>query len=69
MPKDVFRREVERALTGKDREPWEIVYFKFCKSQVPVIDRALETAAIKRRHTTFLVGSMSTGATRFVLLG
>ena len=46
MPKDVFRREVERELTGEDREPWEIVYFKLYKSQIPVIDRALETAAL-----------------------
>jgi len=42
----VFRREVERELTGEDQEPWEIVYFKLYKSQIPVIDRALETAAL-----------------------
>ena len=46
MPKEVFRREVERELTGEDKEPWEIVYFKLYKSQIPVIDRALETAAL-----------------------
>ena len=46
MPKDVFRREVERELTGEDREPWEIVNFRLYKSQIPVIDRALETAAL-----------------------
>ncbi|MBZ5684373.1 MAG: hypothetical protein LAP86_04995 [Acidobacteriia bacterium] len=46
MPKDRFRREVERELTGEDTEPWEIVYFKLYKSQIPVIDRALETAAL-----------------------
>jgi hypothetical protein len=46
MPKEVFRREVERELTGEDREPWEIVYFKLYKSQIPVIDRALEMAAL-----------------------
>ncbi len=46
MPADVFRREVERELTGEDKEPWEIVYFKLYKSQIPVIDRALETAAL-----------------------
>jgi hypothetical protein len=46
MPTDMFRREVERELTGEDKEPWEIVYFKFYKSQTPVIDRALETAAL-----------------------
>jgi hypothetical protein len=37
---------VERELTGEDKESWEIVYFKFYKSQIPVIDRALETAAL-----------------------
>jgi hypothetical protein len=46
MPKDKFRREVERELTGEDTEPWEIVYFKLYKSQIPVIDRALETAGL-----------------------
>jgi hypothetical protein len=46
MPKEVFRREVERELTGEDKEPWEIVYFKLYKSQIPVIDRGLETAAL-----------------------
>jgi hypothetical protein len=46
MPKDVFRREVERDLTGEDKEPWEIIYFKLYKSRIPVIDRALETAAL-----------------------
>jgi hypothetical protein len=37
---------VERELTGKITEPWEIVYFKLYESQVPVIDRAIETAAL-----------------------
>jgi hypothetical protein len=43
---DQFRREVERELTGEDSEPWELLYFKLYKSQIPVIDRALETAAL-----------------------
>jgi len=46
MTKDKFRSEVERELTGEDHEPWEIVTFKLYKSQIPVIDRALETAAL-----------------------
>ena len=46
MPKEEFKREVERELTGKDTEPWEIIYFKFYKSQLPVIEKALETAAL-----------------------
>jgi hypothetical protein len=46
MPEEVFRREVERELTGEDKEPWEIIYVKLYKSQIPVIDLALETAAL-----------------------
>jgi hypothetical protein len=46
LPKDQFRREVERELTGADREPWELVYFKLYKSQIAIIDQALEAAAL-----------------------
>src|SRR5213080_4778805 len=46
MPKEEFKREVEKELTGKETEPWEIIYFKFYKSQIPVIEQALETAAL-----------------------
>jgi hypothetical protein len=46
LPKEEFKREVVRHLTGKETEPWEIVYFKIYKSQSPVIERALETAAL-----------------------
>ena len=44
--REEFQREVHRYLTGKDTEPWELVYFKVYKSQLPVIERALETAAL-----------------------
>jgi hypothetical protein len=46
LPREEFKREVDRHLTGKDTEPWEILYFKAYKSQLPVIERALETAAL-----------------------
>jgi hypothetical protein len=46
MPKEQFKQEVEKELTGKETEPWEIVYFKLYKSQMPVIDQAIETAAL-----------------------
>jgi hypothetical protein len=46
MPKEEFKREVEKELTGRESEPHEIVYFKIYKSQIPVIERALETAAL-----------------------
>jgi hypothetical protein len=37
--------EVEKELTGRESESWEI-YFKLYKSQIPVIEQALETAAL-----------------------
>jgi hypothetical protein len=46
MPREEFKREVDRYLTGKETEPWEILYFKAYKSQLPVIEQALETAAL-----------------------
>jgi hypothetical protein len=46
MPKDGFKVAVERHLTGKDTEPWEILYFKVYKSQLAIIEKALETAAL-----------------------
>src|SRR6266566_3955474 len=46
LPKEEFRREVEKELTGKDAEPSEIIYFKLYKSQIPVVEPAIETAAL-----------------------
>ena len=46
LPKEQFRREVERHLTGKEMEAWEILYFKVYKSQLTVVEKALETAAL-----------------------
>ncbi len=46
MPKEQFKQEVEKELTGKETEPWEIIYFKLYKSQIPVIEQAVETAAL-----------------------
>src|SRR5438445_2028867 len=46
LPKEEFKREVEKHLTGQETEPWEIIYFKVYKSQLPVIEQALETAAL-----------------------
>jgi len=45
MQTEEFKREVDRHLTGQESEPWEIIYFKVYKSQLPVIEQALETAA------------------------
>src|SRR5438046_10753465 len=46
MPKEQFRREVEKELTGRETEPWEIIYFKLYKSRIPVVEQALETATL-----------------------
>ena len=46
LSKDEFKREVSRHLTGKDEEPWEMLYFKAYKSQLRVIEQALEAAAL-----------------------
>jgi len=46
LPKEEFKREVEKQLTGKESEPWEILYFKVYKSQIPVFEQAIETAGM-----------------------
>ena len=46
MPKEGFKFEVERHLTGKETEAWEIIYFKLYKSQLSVVEKALETAGL-----------------------
>jgi hypothetical protein len=33
-------------LTGKETESWEILYFKVYKSQLPIVERALEVAGL-----------------------
>ena len=42
MPKDQFKQEVER----RESEPWEIIYFKLYKTQIPIVEQAIETAAL-----------------------
>ena len=46
LPKDQFKHEVEKELTGIDSELAEIIYFKLYKTQIPVIEQAIETAAL-----------------------
>jgi len=46
LPKEEFKREAEKHLTGKESEPWEVIYFKVYKSQLPVVEQALETAGL-----------------------
>jgi hypothetical protein len=46
LPTEDFKREVEKELTGREEEPTELIYFKVYKSQIPVIEQAIETAAL-----------------------
>jgi len=46
MPQVEFKHEVEKHLTGKDTEPYELVTFKLYKGQLPVVEQALETAGL-----------------------
>jgi hypothetical protein len=46
MRKEEFRRAVEKELTGRETEPHEIIYFKVYRSQIPIIEQAIETAAL-----------------------
>jgi hypothetical protein len=59
LPKEDVRREVDKELTGKEEEPSELIYSKIYKSQIPVTEQAIETAAlpiwtteIRRCHCT-----------------
>jgi hypothetical protein len=45
LPKEQFKQEVERELSG-DAEPYELVTFKLFKTQLPVVEQALETAEL-----------------------
>jgi hypothetical protein len=80
LPKEEFKQEVERHLTGKETEPYEIVYFKLYKSQLGVVEQALEAAAkmlgtdrsrgycLEMICADFLAGANLEGATPEVLL-
>jgi hypothetical protein len=45
LPKERFAEEIDRVLNGPDAEPSDLIYFKVYKSQVPVIEQALEIAS------------------------
>lgn len=44
LPKEQFKQEVEKELTGRD-EPYDLVTFKLYKTQLSVVEQALDTAA------------------------
>jgi hypothetical protein len=38
---------ITKEVTGRETEPWEIIYFKlYTRARMPVIERAIETAAV-----------------------
>ena len=45
LPKEAFKCEVKKHLTGKQTEPREILYFRVSKNQLAVIEQALEITA------------------------
>ena len=46
MPKEEFRYEVEKHLHGEDSEASDLIYFKLYKSQIPIVEQAIETASL-----------------------
>ena len=46
LPKEEFKGEVKKHLTGREPESWELIYFKVYKSQLSVVEQALETAGL-----------------------
>jgi len=46
LPKDEFKREVERELTGRESEPWEIIYSSYTRPRFQLSSQAIETAAL-----------------------
>jgi hypothetical protein len=45
-PQRGVQLEVERHLTGKETEAWEIIYFKLYTSQLPVVEKAIEAVGL-----------------------
>ena len=46
MPKEEFKQEIERELIGQETEAWKVIYFKLYKTQLPVVEQAIETAGL-----------------------
>ena len=46
MPREGFKSEVERHLAWNETEPRGIIYFKLYKSQLPIVEKAIGTAAL-----------------------
>jgi hypothetical protein len=46
IPKEQCKQGFKRKWTGRETEPWEIIHCKLYQSQTPIIERAIETAAL-----------------------
>jgi hypothetical protein len=46
LPKDQLKGEVEMELTGWEPDQCEFIYFKLYTTQIPVIEQAIEAAAL-----------------------
>src|SRR6267142_730207 len=55
LPKDQFKREVEKELTGRESEPWEIIYFKLYKTQIPIVGQGGSELGQRRPNRTTAV--------------
>ncbi|MCU1304364.1 MAG: hypothetical protein JWQ87_4648 [Candidatus Sulfotelmatobacter sp.] len=42
MPKEEFKLEVEKELSGRETEPWEIIYFKLYQARCRSLNRRLK---------------------------
>jgi hypothetical protein len=52
LPKPVsYRRRLRAGGGGREEEPSELIYFKVYNSQIPVIEQAIETAALMLART------------------
>ena len=46
MAREEFKHEIEKHLTEQDCAPSDLIYFKLYKSQLPIVEQAVETAAL-----------------------
>ena len=50
LAREEFKQEVERNLTGRESERWEILYFKAYESQLPVSEQAPKNSGAHARE-------------------
>ena len=55
MPKEEFKQVVENELTGRETEPWEIVYFKLYQSPLQAIIAPAKFPANRENYREFAI--------------